>query len=161
MYRVDRGGDITYHGPGQLVGYPIISLEGREGGASRYLRGLEETIIRGLSGLGVEAGRQPGLTGVWVGNAKVAAIGVKINTQRVTSHGFALNVATDLHFFRQIVPCGIKDRDVTSLTKLLGRKVALAEAVRAIRPAFADVFGLALVEIGAEELDDIPVRAPI
>ncbi len=140
VVRVDRGGDITFHGPGQLVGYPILSLKERSGGASRYLRDLEEVLMRALKMLGVASGRWERLTGVWVGEEKIGAIGVKIGAQRVTEHGFALNVNTDLRYFHQMVPCGIRDRGVTSLERVLGRKLSLEEVVSPLVQAFGEVF---------------------
>ncbi|MHB1006488.1 MAG: lipoyl(octanoyl) transferase LipB [Chloroflexota bacterium] len=141
VYETDRGGDVTYHGPGQLVGYPIVNL--RRGDQSvdahRYLRNLEETLIATLADFGVAAGRCPGYTGVWLGNEKIAAIGVKI-AGGVTSHGFALNVNADLSYFRYIVPCGISDKGVTSLDRVLGRAVAMAEVVAVVAGRFAEVF---------------------
>jgi lipoyl(octanoyl) transferase len=134
-----RGGDITYHGPGQLVGYPIVSLEERGRDVHQYLRDLEEALIVALGDFGVVGGRVPGLTGVWVGNEKVAAIGVGVR-RWVTWHGFALNVTTDLDAFSLIVPCGIRDRGVTSLSRLLGRTVAREEAVAAALGGFRQVF---------------------
>jgi lipoyl(octanoyl) transferase len=155
VHAVDRGGDITFHGPGQLVGYPVLDLNGRPGGASRYLRDIEEALIRGISLFGIEAGRFPGYTGVWVGGEKIAAIGVKINARRITEHGFALNVETDPWYFSQIIPCGIRDHGVTTLTRVLGRPVTLLEVGRVISSAFGDVFGLRTDEIrsvGADQL---------
>ena len=134
-----RGGDVTYHGPGQLVGYPIIDLKPDRCDVHRYVRDLEEVLIRAVAALGVEAGRSPGLTGVWVGPDKVAAIGVRIS-RWITSHGFALNVNTDLSHFDLIVPCGIRDRGVTSLQRVLGRTVEMAGIERAVTDAFAAVF---------------------
>ncbi len=117
-----RGGDVTFHGPGQLVGYPVLELpEGRRD-AHRYLRDLEEALIRVASDFGVRAGRVEGLTGVWAGGRKLAAIGVRISSRWITSHGFALNVSTDLSWFRTIVPCGIRDRGVTSLLERTGAR---------------------------------------
>src|SRR5689334_18314921 len=121
-----RGGDITYHGPGQLVGYPILDLKPDRRDVHRYVRDLEEVLIRTASDYGIVAGRIEGLTGVWVGGEKLAAIGVRI-ARWVTSHGFALNVATDLQQFNLIVPCGIADRGVTSLERLLGRPIDRVE----------------------------------
>ncbi len=124
LHEAGRGGDVTYHGPGQLVGYPILDLkpgEGREDRRDlhRYLRDLESVLIDTLAGCGVEATRTPGLTGVWTGQGKVAAIGVRVSSGWITSHGFALNLSTDLDYFGTIVPCGIRDRAVTSLEHLL------------------------------------------
>jgi lipoyl(octanoyl) transferase len=140
----DRGGDITYHGPGQVVGYPILKLSQHGGDLLGYLRNLEETLIRALASYGITAGRIPGLTGVWVGEEKIAAIGVKLSASGVTHHGFALNVTTDLAYFRQIVPCGIADRGVTSLERLLGSAPPHTEVETCIADAFADVFGVSL-----------------
>lgn len=140
VHMVDRGGDITYHGPGQLVGYPIISLEGRPGGPSRYLRDLEEVIIRGIETFGIRAERMEGFTGVWVGGAKIAAIGVRINARRVTTHGFALNVCPDLEAFGRIIPCGIRGKAVTSMRELLGIEPSWTIVQERIAEAFASIF---------------------
>lgn len=150
LFESDRGGDITYHGPGQLVGYPILKLSQHGGDMLRYLRRLEELLIRVLAGYGISAGRIPGLTGVWVGDAKIAAIGVKLSASGVTSHGFALNVAPDLRFFDQIIPCGIRDRGVTSMERLLGSAPPLAEVEQCVASQFARLFGVELVEAVAE-----------
>ncbi len=142
-HEVDRGGDITYHGPGQLVGYPIVDLNRIGRGVRDYVRGLETAIIRTVARFGVEATTVRGYTGVWVGDEKLAAIGVKVG-RSVAYHGFALNVCPDLAYFGHIVPCGLRDRGVTSLERLLGRAVFVEEVVPACAEAFADVFGLAL-----------------
>jgi lipoyl(octanoyl) transferase len=142
----DRGGDITYHGPGQVVGYPILKLSQHGGDLLRYLRMLEETLIVALASYGVGAGRIAGLTGVWVGDAKIAAIGVKLSASGVTQHGFALNVATDMRYFQQIIPCGIADKDVTSLERLLGSTPPHAEVEQRVAAAFGTVFGVDLEE---------------
>jgi lipoyl(octanoyl) transferase len=134
-----RGGDITYHGPGQLVGYPIVSLKPDRCDVHRYVRDLEDVLIRVAGDYGIAAGRVEGLTGVWVGREKLAAIGVRI-ARWVTSHGFALNVTTDLDAFNLIVPCGIADRGVTSLARLLGRPIARAEVESRVVTHFARVF---------------------
>lgn len=136
-----RGGDITYHGPGQLVGYPIFHLLDHGKDVHKYLRGVEETLIRTLARFGLPGERVPGLTGVWVGNDKVAAIGVGVR-HWVTWHGFALNISTDLDAFQMIVPCGIRDRGVTSLQRLLNREVPLEDVVAAVTQSFAEVFHL-------------------
>jgi lipoyl(octanoyl) transferase len=143
----DRGGDITYHGPGQVVGYPILKLSQHGGDLLRYLRMLEETLIVALASYSVAAGRIAGLTGVWVGDEKIAAIGVKLSASGVTQHGFALNVAADLRYFQQIIPCGIADKGVTSLERLLGAAPARAEAERRVAGAFGEVFGVDMQEL--------------
>jgi len=135
-----RGGDVTYHGPGQLVGYPILDLNPDRRDLHRYLRDLEEVLIRAVATWGVTAHRAEGLTGVWTQGGKVAAIGVRVSSGWITSHGFALNVHTDLSFFRTIVPCGISDRGVTSLERETGRVLSLDEARSTVARAFADVF---------------------
>jgi lipoyl(octanoyl) transferase len=145
VFETGRGGDITYHGPGQLVGYPIIDLNPDRRDVHRYVRDLEEVLIRTAADFGVNAGRVGGLTGVWVGNEKLAAIGVRIG-RWITSHGFALNVTTDLEHFNLIVPCGISDRGVTSLSRLLGRPVAMAEVEIRVIEHFSKVFDLSNLE---------------
>jgi lipoyl(octanoyl) transferase len=143
IHESGRGGDVTYHGPGQLVGYPILDLRPDRCDVHRYVRDLEDVLIRAVGDYGLEAGRIPGLTGVWTGNEKIAAIGIRIS-RWITSHGFALNVATDLDYFNLIVPCGITDRGVTSLAARLGRPVSLDEAADRVIVHFADVFGRAV-----------------
>jgi lipoyl(octanoyl) transferase len=140
LFETGRGGDVTYHGPGQLVGYPILDLSPDRRDLHRYLRDLEEVLIRAVATWGVEAYRTEGLTGVWTAGGKVAAIGVRVSSGWITSHGFALNVHTDLSFFRTIVPCGISDRDVTSVTQETGLDLSLDEARSAVARAFAEVF---------------------
>ena len=128
IHETDRGGQITYHGPGQLIGYPIVNLRGLGWGPLQYVRALEQVIVETLSDLGVQAHTEEGLTGVWTTQGKIAAIGVKIS-QGVAFHGFAINVNTDLSYYRHIVPCGITDRPVISLAAILGEPVDM-EAVR-------------------------------
>ena len=139
IFETGRGGDVTYHGPGQLVGYPILDLKPDRCDVHRYVRDIEDVMIRTAAAFGVVAARVPGLTGAWVGDEKLAAIGVRI-ARWVTSHGFAFNVNTTLGHFDFIVPCGISDRGVTSLQKLLGRPVPMGEVEDAAEKAFRDVF---------------------
>ena len=145
VFESGRGGDVTFHGPGQIVGYPILDLQPDRSDVHRYVRDLEEVLIRTLHTFGVTADRTPGLTGVWVGRDKIAAIGVRI-ARWITSHGFALNVNTDLSHFDLIVPCGIPDRGVTSLQRLLGQTVELDMVEDRIVAAFAEVFTVELSE---------------
>jgi lipoyl(octanoyl) transferase len=139
VHETGRGGDITYHGPGQIVGYPIIDLNPDRRDVHRYMRDLEDVLMRTAGDYGVDATRVEGLTGVWVGREKLAAIGVRI-ARWITSHGFAFNVTTDLDYFDLIVPCGIVDRGVTSLARLLGRPVDRGEVEDRIAAHFRDVF---------------------
>lgn len=142
VFETGRGGDVTYHGPGQLVGYPILDLKPDRCDVHKYVRDIEEVMIRTAASFGVEAGRLPGLTGAWVGDEKLAAIGVRIS-KWVTSHGFAFNVNTALRHFDFIVPCGITDRGVTSLEKLVGRAVPMDEVEDVVETAFREVFSSA------------------
>jgi lipoyl(octanoyl) transferase len=135
-----RGGDITYHGPGQLVGYPILDLRPDRLDVHRYVRDLEEVLIRAAAHFGVGSARVSGLTGTWVGQEKLAAIGVRIS-RWITSHGFAFNVSTDLTRFGLIVPCGVTGRSVTSLEKLTGNPVPMRDVEDAVSRHFCDVFG--------------------
>jgi len=141
VFETGRGGDVTYHGPGQLVGYPIFDLKPDRCDVHRYVRDLEEVLIRSVAEFGITAGRVAGLTGIWVGQEKLAAIGVRIS-RWVTSHGFALNVNTDLSKFGLIVPCGITDKGVTSMQRLLGKPVPMAEVEDAVVRAFRGIRGL-------------------
>lgn len=140
LIMVDRGGDITYHGPGQLVGYPVLNLTRHGQDLHQYLRRLESAIIKSLAHWGVDAYQLPPHTGVWVGDEKVAAIGVKAS-QWITQHGFALNVNPDLTHFSGIVPCGIGDKGVTSMERLLGRDVALKDVMPVVEDELAREFG--------------------
>ena len=137
---VDRGGDVTYHGPGQLVGYPILRLKDRNIGVVHYVRCLEEALIRVARSYGLAAGRQRGYTGVWVGDAKLAAIGVKVDKRGITRHGFALNITTDLRYFERIVPCGIRDKAVCSLESLLGWPVERTDVMDRVVWVFEEIF---------------------
>jgi lipoyl(octanoyl) transferase len=139
LFEAGRGGDVTYHGPGQLVGYPILDLRPDRCDVHRYVRDLEQVLIDVAGEYGITAARSAGLTGVWVGDEKLAAIGIRIS-RWITSHGFALNVTTDLTHFNYIVPCGITDRGVTSLGRLLGRTVPLGTVEDAVIRAFAAIF---------------------
>jgi lipoyl(octanoyl) transferase len=149
VHETGRGGDVTYHGPGQLVGYPIIDLKPDRRDVHRYVRDVEEALIRTIADFGVEGGRIRGLTGVWVGDEKVAAIGVRI-ARWITSHGFALNVSTDLKYFEMIVPCGITDKGVTSLSRLLGRQVDMREVAQVFARRFGEVFERDMIEFNYE-----------
>jgi lipoyl(octanoyl) transferase len=143
VFETGRGGDVTYHGPGQIVGYPVLDLRPDRQDVHRYMRDLEEVLIRALSDLGVTATRVAGLTGIWVGGEKIAAIGVRIS-RWITSHGFALNVTTDLKYFDLIVPCGIADRGVTSLAAI-GCRASRQEVEERIVTRFCEVFERRLV----------------
>ena len=183
LHEADRGGSVTYHGPGQLVGYPIVDLsrpphpversDGREPDTIRYLRLLEEAMIRSVRSFGVVAGRREGLTGVWVGTTKLASIGVNV-TRGVTKHGFALNVSTDLSYFDGMIPCGIGDAVMTSLTRLIGREVSMEEVMgpvtahvaallhRRTRPATLADIGLSRAGVeGQSPAEALPGMSPL
>lgn len=140
VYHNDRGGDITYHGPGQLVGYPILDLNNYYLDLHRYLRDIEEVIIRTLARFEVKGTRDGDYTGVWVGSNKICAIGVK-TSRWVTMHGFALNINTDLSYFGGIIPCGIFEKGVTSLHQLLGCEVSMNDVAARLGEEFGEVFG--------------------
>lgn len=143
VHESGRGGDVTYHGPGQLVGYPILDLKPERKDLHRYVRDIEEVLIRCVGDFGIAGGRWPGRTGVWVDEKKIAAIGVRVSSGWITSHGFALNVTTDLRFFETIVPCGIRDAGVTSLAACGAAGESLAVEVReSVARHFGEVFGM-------------------
>jgi len=150
-HRVDRGGDITYHGPGQLVGYPIVRLRGAGRGVRAYVDALEMALIAVAAAFGIAATALPGRPGVWVGGQKLAALGITVS-RGVAYHGFALNVAPDLAYFARIVPCGIADAGVTSLAALLGRTVTIEEVVPICARAVAAACGLPLRWVEADVL---------
>ena len=151
VHASDRGGSVTYHGPGQLVGYPILKLRDYCAGPKAYIARLEETVIRALGELGVSSGRRSGMPGVWVADRKIAAVGVRIS-RGVTRHGFALNVANDLSPFSAIVPCGLAGCGVTSVAQETGSTVGFHRALKAVVRAFQEVFSLALVETRVTEI---------
>ena len=138
---VGRGGDVTYHGPGQLVGYPILDLKPDRKDVHQYLRDLEAVLVQALDEMGIRGEPVPDLTGVWVDGRKIAAIGVRISSGWITSHGFALNVSNDLSFFETIVPCGIQDVSVTSVAKELGRPFGVSDILGIVSEAFSETFG--------------------
>jgi lipoyl(octanoyl) transferase len=160
FHATDRGGDITYHGPGQVVGYPILDLAEHRRDIRWYVEQLEETMIRATRDFGIEAHRVTGKHGIWVGTAngtaaaeeKLAALGVHLS-RWVTSHGFAYNVSTDLRYFDLIVPCGIPDARATSLERILGRDTAIAGAKERLGAHFADVFGYSVASVSRGELE--------
>jgi lipoyl(octanoyl) transferase len=141
VFNTGRGGDVTYHGPGQLVGYPIFDLKPDRCDLHRYVRDLEEVLIRALVTFGITAGRKEGLTGAWVGDEKIAAIGVRVSSGWITSHGFALNVTTDLSYFGSIVPCGITQYGVTSMEKVLPEAPPMRDVGEAVVDGFCQLFG--------------------
>ena len=145
LIHTNRGGDVTYHGPGQLVGYTIVHLTPYGLDLRAHLRRLEEVVIQALKAFGIRAGRHPGWTGVWVGNEKIASIGLHIK-RWVTIHGFALNLQPELYHFSFIYPCGIRDKSMTSVAQLLGHPVASALARKELAQAFGRVFGLSMEE---------------
>lgn len=140
VHRVGRGGEVTFHGPGQLVGYPIIDLRRHGKDVHVYLRTLERVVIAALADWQIDAARRDGLTGVWVGETKIASIGVGVR-RWVTSHGFALNVTTDLEYFSAIVPCGLAGVRMTSMQRLLGRAVDMDAVAAVVARRFAETFG--------------------
>lgn len=150
LFAVERGGDVTYHGPGQLVGYPILDLHGYGLDVHLHLRRIERALLGALAAAGLRAGVSPGRTGVWVGGRKIASIGVHVS-RWVTWHGFALNVCTDLRDFGLIVACGLPGVQMTSLAAELGRRVTVAEVEPAVAAAFGEAFGAAMSPWGPDE----------
>ena len=146
VHRVDRGGDVTFHGPGQVVGYPILDLRRWNQGPNWYVRSLEELLIESLAVFGIEGRREKGRPGVWAGDAKIAAIGVRVS-RGVTSHGFALNVSPALSYFSHIVPCGLPDVTVTSMERELGVAPSMDAVIDAVVRAFATVFPVDLRDV--------------
>lgn len=142
LFETGRGGDVTYHGPGQLVGYPILDLKPDRCDLHAYVRDLEEVLIRTVARWGIRGERRAGFSGVWTGGEKIAAIGVRVASGWITSHGFALNVSTDLRWFDAIVPCGIRDRGVTSMARLVGEAPALEAVAEVVAGHFRAVFDL-------------------
>jgi lipoate-protein ligase B len=157
VYHIDRGGDITYHGPGQLVAYPILDLQDYYLDVHRYLRDLEEAVILTLGEYGIVGARDPRYTGVWVGGKKLAAIGVKVS-RWITMHGVAINVNSDLQYFDRIIPCGISGRGVTSVERVLSRRVDLNEFSRLFVSFFGRVFRCSQLFVSPEELLSFGVK---
>ena len=155
VHYIDRGGEVTYHGPGQLVAYPIVNLRARPGGPLKYIQTLEATIIATLAEFGIEAQSADRPTGVWVGDAKISAMGVKVS-RGVTMHGLALNVAPDLSYFDHIVPCGMTESRVTSLSSLLARDVQVEQAIPMLVRQFGLAFGWEMEWATLEELERVP-----
>ena len=151
VHQANRGGKATYHGPGQLVGYPVLDLKRLRLGTKRYVGKLEEFLLALLKELGVEAQADPRFPGVWVNEAKIAAVGVHLE-DRVTTHGFALNLDPDLSHFRHIVPCGLADREVTSVARVLGQAPALEAVIHRAVPRFGRIFGAEMQELPRPEL---------
>ncbi len=147
----DRGGDITYHGPGQLVGYPMLDLNHYYHDLHRYLRDIEEVVIRTLRRFGIRGERSSGYTGVWVAGEKICAIGIR-STRWLTMHGFALNVDTDLRYFQRIIPCGIFERGVTSMQEVLGYDVSVGEVGHLLATDFGEVFSAEMRFVSVETL---------
>jgi lipoyl(octanoyl) transferase len=153
VHECDRGGQVTYHGPGQLVGYPVVDLDPDRRDLHRYMRDLQEVLIRTLAGFGLEAHRREGKehVGIWVGERKVASLGVHVK-RWITTHGFALNIATDLSYFRRIVPCGLPEVEMASIRSLTGQAPPLAEVAARVARCFAAVFDRELIPVEPAEL---------
>jgi len=161
IFTIERGGDITYHGPGQLVGYPIFHLKKALAGLRKYVWSIEEVLIRTLKEFGIDAGRIEGLRGVWVEDKKIAAIGIAVK-RWVTFHGFAFNISTDLRYFDMMIPCGIRGKGVTSLSRLLGREVSLEEVKPVVLKNFMDIFNKVFVKVSQPEAlwQKRPLKSP-
>jgi len=151
VHRVERGGDVTYHGPGQLVGYPILDLRGHRQDVGWYMHSLEEVLIRALSDFGVEAGHREGRIGVWVGEKNIAALGARIE-EWITYHGFALNVSPDLSHFDLIIPCGYRGMGVTSMEEVLGEAPEMSEVRKSVAQRVGQVLGVEVRQAALEEL---------
>lgn len=152
VFRTDRGGSITYHGPGQLVGYPIFDLKTKSKDIHRYVRNLEEVVIRTLRDFSITAHRDSRYPGVWVGQEKICALGIRISRHWCTKHGFALNINNNLRHFAYIYPCGIMDRGVTSMSQLLGSKLRIEDVVPGILKYFSQVFDIVIQHKPPEQL---------
>jgi len=150
-HRIERGGQVTYHGPGQVVGYPVLHLRRMGLGTKRYVTKLEGFLIRALRELGIEAERDPHYPGVWVNQAKIAALGVRIS-EKVTTHGFALNLDPRLEDFSHIVPCGIPDREVTSIKTVAGQVFPREEVIQVLVRSFAEEFGVQMMQTGEQKI---------
>lgn len=160
VYRVERGGDITYHGPGQLVGYIVIKLKSPKGSLKRLIYCIEDALIKTLKEFGIEGYHNDKMRGVWVGSRKIAAIGVAVE-EMVTYHGFALNVNTNLNDFKLIIPCGLREYPVTSMEVELGRKVSIKEVQESIKKSFESEFGFNFEKIEGDELHDLLEETPL
>ena len=160
VHHIDRGGEVTYHGPGQLVGYPIINLLRHGGGPLKYVQTLERTLIATLSEFGVKVESEDRPTGVWVGERKIASIGVKVN-RGVTTHGFALNVDPDLTYFDHIIACGMPDVATTSMSRELGHHVSVDDAIAAFMPHFGRMFGFELSQVEPTSVQSTLIDTPL
>lgn len=156
VYEIDRGGDITFHGPGQIVGYPIIDLNNWERDTHKYLRAIEDVIMKTCSDYGLRASRNSEYTGVWAGNKKIAAIGIKVS-RWITMHGFAFNINTDLSLYDGIIPCGIQDKGVTSIETELGKSIDLQEVKEKVVSHFSEVFDYSEFDIRNVDYFQSPV----
>jgi len=153
FYKIERGGDITYHGPGQLVGYPIFSIRDGYAGIRYFIEKMEKALINSLKAFGIEGEKREGYIGVWVGDKKIASIGIAVK-RWVTFHGFALNVNTDLDFFKLINPCGFSNKSVTSIERVLGKEVGLREVKERVKQGFEQVFNIEFKEERIETILD-------